>query len=141
MGTKGKAMSARKSEARPKTGNWRPFRPAGMSDGAWKTILLLHRYPTDEMDADERKHGICYGPFGAGPWKVLTKGVMNGWKNAFACNEDEVFSVLQAGEKAGVGCARFLWRCCDAQIRGMLRKGGFGEGGRSEGGRTHRKRI
>ena len=36
-------MSTRNSEARPKTGNWRPFRPAGMSDGAWKTILLLHR--------------------------------------------------------------------------------------------------
>lgn len=198
MGTKGKAMSARKSETRPKTGSWRPFRPAGMSDGAWKTILLLHRYPTDETDEKERKHclgpmlfgkggprfgdygrgwiqeradelvgegltpyvmdarewrgeiadaidyyngmgfdeakekgivepyadsfvtkmpfpeewdvdrrfaarneargkmdeiwyGICYGPFGEGPWEVLTKGVLNGWKNAFACEEDSAF--------------------------------------------------
>ena len=59
-------MSARKNETRPKTGSWRPFRPAGMSDGAWKTILLLHRYPTDEMDEEERKH--CLGPmlFGKG---------------------------------------------------------------------------
>ena len=187
-----------KSKTRPKTGNWRPFRPAGMSNGAWKTILLLHRYPTDEMDDEERKHclgpmlfgkggprfgdygrgwiqeradelvregqtpyamdarewrgeiadaidyyngmgfdeaeakgvvdpyadfftcnmsfprewdldkigaakgaargkmdeiwyGICYGPFGEGPWEVLTKGVLNGWKNAFACEEDSAF--------------------------------------------------
>lgn len=165
------SMSERKSEARPKTGNWRPFRPAGMSDGAWRTILLLHRYPTDEMDEEERKHclgpmlfgkggprfgdcgrgwiqeradelvregltpyamdarewrgeiadaidyyngmgfdeaeakgivshdakmdeiwySICYGPFGEGPWEVLTKGVMNGWKNVFACDEDGAF--------------------------------------------------
>jgi hypothetical protein len=169
-----------------------------MSDGARRTILLLHRYPTDEMDEEERKHclgpmlfgkggprfgdygrgwiqeradelvregqtpyvmdarewrgeiadaidyyngmgfdeaeakgvvdpyadfftcnmsfprewglekiaaakdaargkmdeiwyGICYGPFGEGPWEVLTKGVLNGWKNAFACEEDSAF--------------------------------------------------
>ena len=201
-------MSARKSETRPKTGSWRPFRPAGMSDGAWKTILLLHRYPTDEMDEEERKHclgpmlfgkggprfgdygrgwiqeradalvrggltpyamdarewrdeiadaidyyngmgfdragaegfvapyadfftcnmsfprewgldkivaakdaarakmdeiwyGICYGPFGAGPWGIMTKGVMNGWKNVFACDGDEAFQ----------GIGNFDWRC------------------------------
>ena len=46
-------MSARRNETRPKTGSWRPFRPAGMSDGAWKTILLLHRYPTDEMELEK----------------------------------------------------------------------------------------
>lgn len=201
-------MSARKSKTRPKTGSWRPFRPAGMSDGAWKTILLLHRYPTDEMDEEERKHclgpmlfgkggprfgdygrgwiqeradelvrdgltpyaidarewrdeiadaidyyngmgfdeaeakgvvsldadfftcnmsfprewsldrsftakdaarakmdeiwyGICYGPFGAGPWEVMTKGVMNGWKNVFTCDADEAFQ----------GIGNFDWRC------------------------------
>ena len=198
MRTKDKSMSARKGETRPKTGSWRPFRPAGMSDGAWRTILLLHRYPTDEMGEEERKHclgpvlfgkggprfgdygrgwiqeradelvregltpyamdarewrdeiadavdfyngrgfdeseaegmvkpggdffvanmsfwaedddgkifsamdaarakmdevwyGICYGPFGAGPRDVLTKGVVNGWKNVFTCREDEAF--------------------------------------------------
>ena len=201
-------MSARKSETRPKTGNWRPFRPADMSDGAWKTILLLHRYPTDEMDDEERKHclgpmlfgkggprfgdygrgwiqehadelvgegltpyvmdarewrgeiadaidyyngmgfdeakekgivepeadfftvnmsfpeewdfdrrfearneardrideiwyGICYGPFGAGPWEVMTKGVMNEWKNVFTCSVDEAFQDIGG----------FDWRC------------------------------
>lgn len=201
-------MSAEKSETRPKTGNWRPFRPAGMSDGTWKTILLLHRYPTDEMGEEERRHclgpmlfgkggprfgdygrgwiqeradelvkegltpyamdarewrgeiadaidyyndmgfdeaeakgyvapdadffvanmsaprewgadkifaamdearakmdqiwySICYGPFGAGPWRVMTKGVLNGWKNVFACDEDEAFR----------GIGNFDWRC------------------------------
>ena len=201
-------MSARKSKTRPKTGSWRPFRPAGMSDGAWKTILLLHRYPTDEMDEEERKHclgpmlfgkggprfgdygrgwiqeradelvregltpyamdarewrgeiadaidyyngmgfdeakekgivepyvdfftcnmsfprelgldkivaakdaarakmdeiwySVCYGPFGAGPWEIMTKGVINGWKNVFACDEDEAFQ----------GIGNFDWRC------------------------------
>ena len=194
--------------ARPKTGNWRPFRPAGMSDGAWKTILLLHRYPTEEMGEEERKHclgpmlfgkggprfggygrgwiqeradelvgegltpyamdarewrdeiadamdfyngmgfdqaeaegivkpdadffvanmsfsaedddgkiladmdvargkmdeiwyGICYGPFGGGPWQIMTKGVMNGWKNVFTCNEDAAFCSI----------GDFDWRC------------------------------
>ena len=202
-----------KSKTRTKTGNWRPFRPAGMSDGAWKTILLLHRYPTDEMDEEERKHclgpmlfgkggprfgdygrgwiqeradelvregltpyamdarawhdeivnaidfyngetfaeaqangdakaeadffitnipwtggsgtnngdvnryfearelaesriddiwhRITYGPFGAGPWHVLTKGVLNGWQNAFVCEEGEAFKNV----------TRFDWRC------------------------------
>ena len=197
-----------KSKTRPKTGNWRPFRPAGMSNGAWKTILLLHRYPTDEMDDEERKHclgpmlfgkggprfgdygrgwiqehadelvgegltpyvmdarewrgeiadaidyyngmgfdeakekgivepeadfftvnmsfpeewdfdrrfearneardrideiwyGICYGPFGAGPWEVMTKGVMNEWKNVFTCSVDEAFQDIGG----------FDWRC------------------------------
>ena len=201
-------MSARKSEARPKTGSWRPFRPAGMSDGDWRTVLLLHRYPTDEMDEEERKHclgpmlfgkggprfgdygrgwiqeradelvmegltpyamdarewrgeiadaidyyngmgfdeakekgivepdadfftcnmsfprewgidkivaakeaarvkmdeiwySVCYGPFGEGPWEVLTQGVMNGWKNVFACDEDGAFQ----------GIGNFDWRC------------------------------
>lgn len=97
---------------RIKTGNWRPFRPAGMSDGMWQTILLLHRFPSNEMDEEEQSHclgpklfgkggarfsdygrgwiqeeadqraashiediwyRICYGPFGVGPWHVLTK--------------------------------------------------------------------
>jgi len=51
---------------RVKTGDWRPFRPAGMSDGTWRTVLLLHRYPTDEMDEEEQKY--CLGPmlFGKG---------------------------------------------------------------------------
>lgn len=203
-----KQMTEKMKATRPKTGSWRPFRPAGMSDGAWKTILLLHRYPTDEMDEEERKHclgpmlfgkggprfgdygrgwiqeradalvrdgltpyamdarewrgeiadaidyyngmgfdkadaegyvapyadfftcnmsfprewsldrsfaakdaarakmdeiwyGICYGPFGAGPWEVMTKGVMNGWKNVFACDADEAFQ----------GIGNFDWRC------------------------------
>ena len=46
-------MSKEKNESRPKTGSWRPFRPAGMSDGTWKTILLLHRYPTEEMSEED----------------------------------------------------------------------------------------
>ena len=51
---------------RIKTGNWRPFHPAGMSDGMWQTILLLHRFPNDEMDEEEQSH--CLGPklFGKG---------------------------------------------------------------------------
>lgn len=201
-------MSKEKNESRPKTGSWRPFRPAGMSDGTWKTILLLHRYPTEEMNAEEQKHclgpmlfgkggprfgdygrgwiqeradqlvkegltpymmdarewrdevadavdfyndmgfdeaaaegivgpdadffvrcmtfspnddaetifaametaranidavwyGICYGPFGAGPWQVLTKGVLNGWKDVFTCGEDAAFRNI----------GDFDWRC------------------------------
>lgn len=201
-------MSKKKNEARPKTGSWRPFRPAGMSDGTWKTILLLHRYPTEEMSEEEQKHclgpmlfgkggprfgdygrgwiqeradqlvnegltpymmdarewrgevadavdfyndmgfdeaaaegivgpdadffvrsmtfspnddaetifaametvranidavwyGICYGPFGAGPWQVLTKGILNGWKDVFTCGEDAAFRNI----------GDFDWRC------------------------------
>ena len=201
-------MKTEENRKRPMTGNWRPFRPAGMSDGAWKTILLLHRYPSDEMDEEERKHclgpmlfgkggarfgdygrgwiqeradelvmegltpyamdarewrdevadaidfyngmgfdegeaegivkpdsdffvsnmsfpadddadnifaamdtarskmddvwyRICYGPYGEGPWQVMTKGVLNGWKDVFACDEKEAFYRTD----------EFDWRC------------------------------
>lgn len=193
---------------RVKTGNWRPFRPLGMVDGAWRTILLMHRYPTEDMSEEERRHclgpqlfgkggprfgdygrgwiqeradelvkegltpyvmdarewrdeiadaidyyngmgfdeaeaegivksdgdfftcnmshplnceaakifadwdmalakmdeiwyGVCYGPFGTGPWRVLTKGVLNGWKDVFTCAEDAAFCDID----------RFDWRC------------------------------
>lgn len=189
---------------RIKTGNWRPFRPAGMSDGTWQTILLLHRFPNDEMDEEEQSHclgpklfgkggarfgdygrgwiqeeadrllnegktpyamdarewhdeivaaidyyngetfaeakengdaqgdadffaanmpwtggnsmdnaavekyfaakelaasriediwhRICYGPFGVGPWHVLTKGVVDGWRDEFECPKNGAFT-------------------------------------------------
>lgn len=198
---------------RVKTGDWRPFRPAGMSDGTWRTVLLLHRYPTDEMDEEEQRYclgpmlfgkggprfgdygrgwiqeradelvkegltpyfmdarewrdeiadavdyyngmgfdqaeeegiikaeadffaanipwtggsksdnaaieryfearerasskidevwyGICYGPFGTGPWNLLTKGVQNGWQNVFTCDESAAFQNI----------GDFDWRC------------------------------
>ena len=36
---------------------------------------------------------ICYGPFGAGPWHVLTKGVSNGWRDEFECPKNGAFAV------------------------------------------------
>lgn len=205
-------------QKRVKTGNWRPFRPAGMSDGAWRTILLLHRYPSDEMSEEEQSHclgpmlfgkggarfgdygrgwiqeqadallnkgktpyamdarewreeivaaidyyngetfavaqvngdakaeadfftknipwregddnsneatnryfkswdvaasridkvwyTICYGPYGEGPWHIMTDGVLNGWKNVFTCDQAEAF----------YRTTDFDWRCaalCD----------------------------
>ena len=162
-------------QKRVKTGNWRPFRPEGMSDGAWRTILLLHRYPSDEMSEEEQSHclgpmlfgkggarfgdygrgwiqeqadallnkgktpyamdargwhdeivaaidyyngmgfdedvadfwyKICYGPYGEGPWRVMTDGVLNGWKDVFTCDENEAF----------YRTTDFDWRCaalCD----------------------------
>ena len=53
-------MSGNEAKPRPKTGNWRPFRPAGMSDGAWMTMVLIHRYPEEWMSEEEQRH--CLGP-------------------------------------------------------------------------------
>lgn len=205
-------------QKRIKTGNWRPFRPAGMSDATWRTILLLHRYPSEEMSEEEQSHclgpmlfgkgaarfgdygrgwtqeqadallaqgktpyamdarewrgeivaaidyyngvtfaeaqvngdaeteanffaanmpwregddvsreaanryleareiaaskvdeiwhTICYGPYGAGPWHVMTEGILNGWKDVFTCDENAAFYAT----------TDYDWRCaaqCD----------------------------
>ena len=211
MKSKGNEHESR--QKRVKTGNWRPFRPAGMSDGTWRTILLLHRYPSADMDEEEQSHclgpllfgkggarfgdygrgwiqeqadalisqgktpyamdarawrdeivaaidyyngetfaeaqangdvkadadfftvnmpwregddesneavdryfasrdvaasrmdeiwhTIAYGPYGEGPWHVLTAGVLNGWKDVFTCDENEAF----------YRTTDFDWRC------------------------------
>ena len=52
MTTRSKKMTVENSnmqKKRIKTGNWRPFRPAGMPDGIGQTILLLRRYPLKKI--------------------------------------------------------------------------------------------
>jgi len=212
-------MSGNEANPRPKTGNWRPFRPAGMSDGAWTTMFLIHRYPEEWMPEEEQRHclgpqlfgkggprfgdygrgwiqemadervrqgktpyaidarewrpevveaidyyndmtfeqgveegivasdaeffrssipfprgtdcntifaqmdeavsridqiwySVCYGPYGSGPWHLLTKGVLNGWQDSFECAPCAGFS----------GIRGYDWRCAalGESVKNML---------------------
>lgn len=62
---------------RVKTGNWRPFRTTDMTDVLWKAILLLHRFPSDDMDGVEQSH--CLGPQLFGKGGARFGGYGRGW--------------------------------------------------------------
>ena len=62
---------------RVEAGNWRPFRPMGMTDRAWETMLKVHRYPNAGMSAEERRHCLGSILFGKGGPRFSSYG--RGW--------------------------------------------------------------
>ena len=70
-------MARGKDSERVKTGNWRPFRPNGMTDMAWETMLKVHRYPNAGMSLEERRH--CLGPLLFGKGGPRFSGYGRGW--------------------------------------------------------------